>query len=91
MISPMSERCAPDVHTFWPLTTHSSPSRTARVWREARSEPAPGSLNSWQATMSPRCMRAQVGAASPASVAWARMVGATMPRPMPKTDIEGVR
>src|SRR5262249_41536320 len=35
------------VHTFWPLTTHSSPSRTARVASDARSEPAPGSLKSW--------------------------------------------
>ena len=56
MISPMSETCAPDVHTFWPVTIHSSPSFTALVWREARSEPDDGSLNSWQATMSPRYM-----------------------------------
>ena len=49
MISPMSENCAPEVHTFWPVTIHSSPSRTARVWSPARSLPAPGSLNSWQA------------------------------------------
>ena len=34
-------------HTFWPLTTHSSPSRTALVPRPAKSLPAPGSLNSW--------------------------------------------
>ena len=32
-----------DVHTFCPLTTHSSPSRSARVCSPARSEPAPGS------------------------------------------------
>ena len=38
---------APVVQTFWPLTTHSSPSRSARVVRPARSEPLPGSLNSW--------------------------------------------
>ena len=31
MISPKSEYCAPEVHTFWPLSTHSSPSRTAVV------------------------------------------------------------
>ena len=31
------------VQIFWPLITYSSPSRTARVWTEARSEPAPGS------------------------------------------------
>ena len=35
------------VHTFWPLTIHSSPSRTARVLSPATSEPAPGSLKSW--------------------------------------------
>ena len=38
-----SESWAHDVHTFWPSTTHSSPSRTARVLTAARSEPAPGS------------------------------------------------
>ncbi len=54
MISPMSEYCAPDVHTFWPVMTHSSPSRSALVCSEARSEPAPGSLKSWQPTRSPR-------------------------------------
>ena len=31
------------VHVFWPLTTQSSPSRTAVVRSEARSEPASGS------------------------------------------------
>ena len=31
------------VQIFWPLTTHSSPSRTASVRKLARSEPAPGS------------------------------------------------
>ena len=35
---------APEVHTFWPVITQSSPSRSARVWTAARSEPAPGSL-----------------------------------------------
>ncbi|MND08301.1 hypothetical protein D3C83_308300 [compost metagenome] len=54
MISPMSLYCAPDVHTFWPVITHSSPSRSALVWRLARSLPAPGSEKSWQPTMSPR-------------------------------------
>ena len=42
-----------DVQTFWPLTTHSSPSATADVARPARSEPAPGSLNSWHQISSP--------------------------------------
>ena len=34
---------AMDVQIFWPSITHSSPSRTARVPRLARSDPAPGS------------------------------------------------
>ena len=38
-----SARWALDVQIFWPLTTHSSPSRIARVCSEARSEPALGS------------------------------------------------
>jgi len=32
-----------DVQIFWPFTMKTSPSRTARVCRLARSEPAPGS------------------------------------------------
>ncbi len=54
MISPMSENWAPDVHTFCPVTIHSSPSRSAFVWIPARSEPAIGSENSWHPTRSPR-------------------------------------
>ena len=45
--TPKSARCAQVVHTFCPVTTHSSPSRSARVASDARSEPAPGSLKSW--------------------------------------------
>ena len=41
-------------HTFWPFTPNESPSRTASVRSEARSLPAPGSLNSWHHTRSPR-------------------------------------
>src|SRR5712691_1907848 len=40
-------KCAPEVHTFWPLTTKWSPWSTARVRRLARSEPAPGSEKPW--------------------------------------------
>ena len=54
MTSPIWDRCAAEVHTFCPLMIHSSPSRTALVVMPARSEPAPGSEKSWQATMSPR-------------------------------------
>src|SRR3954451_42069 len=39
--------CANVVHTFWPVTTYSSPSRTALVLSEARSDPDSGSLNPW--------------------------------------------
>ena len=53
MRMPNFENCAPDVHTFWPFTTHSSPSRTARVVSDAKSLPAPGSLNSWHQISSP--------------------------------------
>ena len=40
-------------HTFWPVTTQPSPSRSARVCSDARSEPASGSENSWHHTRSP--------------------------------------
>jgi len=51
---PKSAWCAPEFHTFCPFTTHSSPSRTARVVSPARSEPAPGSEKSWHQISSPR-------------------------------------
>ena len=53
---PQSDRWAEEFHTFCPFTTNSSPSRSARVARLARSDPAPGSLNSWHHTTSPRSM-----------------------------------
>ncbi|CNG99657.1 Uncharacterised protein [Mycobacterium tuberculosis] len=45
---------APDVHTFCPLTTKWSPSSTARVFSDARSDPAPGSLMPSDAVISAR-------------------------------------
>ena len=39
--------------TFCPLTIHSSPSRMARVPSPAKSDPAPGSENSWHQRSSP--------------------------------------
>jgi hypothetical protein len=89
MISPMAAWCALDVHTFWPFTIHESPSRSARVATAARSEPAPGSLNSWQAITSPRCRPGRYAAAT-SGVAWAATVGATIPRPMVKIDWSGI-
>src|SRR5829696_6388372 len=50
---PRSAMSASVFHTFWPLMTHSSPSRTARAERPARSEPALGSLKSWHQASSP--------------------------------------
>ena len=44
-------------HTFCPLTTNVSPSSTARVRSEARSDPALGSENPWHQMSSPRSMR----------------------------------
>jgi len=51
---PQSATCAEDVHTFWPCSRHPPSTRTARVESAARSDPAPGSLNSWHQTISPR-------------------------------------
>ena len=52
---PMSACWAIDVQTFCPLSTHSffASSFSAFVDRLARSEPAPGSENSWQAITCP--------------------------------------
>ncbi len=44
---PKPARCAPLVHTFWPLTSQPPSTRVARVLMPAASEPASGSLNSW--------------------------------------------
>ena len=74
--------CASVFQTFWPFTTHSSPSRTARVASEARSDPAPGSLKSWHQISSPvksgRSNRAAVSGS-----AWPTIVGAARKRPKP--------
>ena len=51
--APKSLYWAPDVHTFWPFSTHPSPSRTALVCKLATSDPAPGSENSWHQISSP--------------------------------------
>ena len=71
---PQSARCASVFHTFWPLTIHSSPSRTARDARPAKSDPAPGSENSWHHFSSPvnigRRKRSHCS-----SEPWVKMVG----------------
>ena len=81
MTAPKSESCAPVVHTFWPLRTHSSPSRSARICRLATSEPAPGSENSCDQISSPRSALATYRSRW-ASVPNSIIVGITMPRPM---------
>jgi hypothetical protein len=50
---PRSASMAPELQTFWPVITQWSPSRVARVDRPARSEPDPGSLNSWHHATEP--------------------------------------
>src|SRR3990170_8064383 len=79
-----SARWAPEVQIFWPLTTYSSPSRTARVWSEARSEPEPGSLKPWHQTASPRRILGRCCAFC-SSLPWTMRVGPTIWTPMPPT------
>ena len=52
-----SARCPSEVQIFWPLTTKWSPSRTARVRSDARSEPASGSDMPWHQMSSARIIR----------------------------------
>ena len=76
----MSASWAPDVHTFWPLTTNSSPSSTARVRSPARSLPAFGSLIPSAAVISAR----RIGTAQRcfcSGVPNIRIDGAMIPRP----------
>ncbi len=77
---PRSARWASVFHTFCPVMTHSSPSRTARHARPARSEPAPGSLKSWHQESSPVNMGRSSRFFS-ASSPWVTMVGPAMVRP----------
>ncbi len=53
----MSAYCAPEVQTFCPLTTNSSPTVSARVRSDARSEPEPGSVSPQQPSNSPEASR----------------------------------
>ena len=79
---PMSAFWPLEVHTFWPFTIHSSPSRTARVWRPARSEPAEGSLNSWHHDWRPVTMSRTYRSIC-SWVPWVAMVGAASSSPSP--------
>ncbi len=78
--SHQSATSAWEVQIFEPVTTYASPSRTARVRKEARSEPAPGSLNPWHHTSSPRSTGGSQRARCSA-VPSAAMVGPACSRP----------
>ena len=45
---------ATDVQIFWPVSLKPPSTRSAFIDSAARSEPAPGSENSWHQTISPR-------------------------------------
>ena len=78
--TPQSDTWAHVVHTFWPVSTHSSPSGSARVASEARSEPAPGSLKSWHHFSLLSTMRGR-NRSRCSSVPWANSAGAHRLRP----------
>ena len=78
MARPQSAKRAPDVHTFCPFSTHSSPSSTARVASDARSDPADGSLNSWHPSSSMR-MSGAMKRFFCSGVPWVAIVGAISP------------
>ena len=78
---PHAARCPNEVQIFWPLTTHSSPSRTARVVRLARSEPASGSLKSWHHMSSAESKRGSQRRCCSSVPAWSS-VGPAQPIPI---------
>ena len=51
--TPHCAQFARDVHTFWPVSFQPPSTLTAFMRSDARSEPAPGSLNSWHQKSSP--------------------------------------
>jgi hypothetical protein len=78
-----SASIACELQTFCPEITQRSPSRVARVVRPARSDPEPGSLNSWHHARLP--LYTGVTCRSICSgVPWVRIVGAAIiiPRPL---------
>ena len=78
------------VQTFWPLTTHSSPSSSARVDSDARSDPAPGSLKSWHQISSARTIGGRKRSRC-SSVPWANSAGAALWMPERVQPAEVVR
>ena len=79
-----SAYCAPEVQIFCPLITKSSPSRTARVCSDARSEPEPGSENPWHHCTSPERIRPRCSFFC-SSLPCTMSVGPTIDVPMPPT------
>jgi len=80
--SPKSAVAAPVDQTFCPVTSHPSSTASARVVSPARSEPAPGSLNSWHQVISPvtvRLMKCSLSASVPCSMS----TGPARPTPTP--------
>ena len=75
---PNAARCAPLVHTFWPLTSQPPSTRVARVFTPAASEPASGSLNSWHQITS-RLSAGRTQRATWSSVACCTSVRITQP------------
>ena len=73
--TPHRALCAADVHTFCPVSDQPPSTRTALVRSDARSEPAPGSENSWHQRNSPR-MVAGTKRSICSGVPCSRMVGA---------------
>src|ERR1700742_1248122 len=53
----MSAYCASVVQVFWPLMIYLSPLRSALVFKEARSDPEPGSEKPWHHQSSTLAMR----------------------------------
>ena len=85
-----SDRWAHVVHTFCPVTTQSSPSRSARVASDARSDPEPGSLKSWHQVSSLRTMGGRKRSRC-SSVPWAKSAGAARFSPKRVQPTEVVR
>ena len=79
---PQSAMWPSDVQTFWPFTIQWSSCLMARVARLARSEPAPGSENSWHQPSSPVKIGRRWRALC-AAVPQAASVGATSGIPTP--------
>ena len=79
-----SANCPRLFHVFWPLMTMWSPSTTAAVRSEPRSEPASGSDIPWDQISSPRSM----GPRNRSFCSWvpaSRMAGAMLATPMTLT------